>query len=777
MRNIYWASIALTISVAALSLKPSGHSKPPQAGARSQASMPLQPSGSGTPLAARKHAAENYGKLPLSFEPTAGGTGHEAVRFLSHGKGYTLKLAGDRAVLSLRRPHIQRQKAGGRISPARVRSQDSDPALLEMKLIAANPAAAASAADALPGKTNYLIGNDPQHWRTGIPNYAKVKFQAVYQGIDVVYYGNQQELEYDFVVGPGADPHAIKLGIRALDTASPSRAPLRIAENGDLVAPIGGGEVQLHKPVAYQVDGAGSKRYVAASYALGPRAVSFELGSYDRSRTLVIDPVVGYSTYLGGSLNENDESGGAIAVDFQGNAYVTGDTDSSDFPTKNPLHASHAAGDDSDVFVSKLSADGSKLVYSTYLGGTGGDQGYGIAVDLLGQAYIVGSTTSADFPVSPGAFQTTYKGTGKRLDGDAFVAKLSPSGTSLVYATYLGGSSDDGADAIAVDLSGFAYVAGWTSSGDFPVTAGAVQSLFGGSGQYGVGDAFVAKLNAKGSTLVYSTFLGGSNDDYVNSMAIDGLGDAVVAGGSASVNFPVTPGAYQTAFVPIFDGFVAKLNAAGTKLIYSTYLSGSPANDASIALALDGFGNAYVAGDTLSTNFPVSAEAFQKVYHGTGPLGTGDAFVTKLNTTGSKLLYSTYLGGSGDDLIDGLTVDFLGRVYLTGWTNSTDFPVTPGAFQTVFGGSGPNQQGDALLTVLNTEASALLYSTYFGGSGDDGAYGIARDLAGNIYITGHTNSANYYVTPGAFQTIYGGDGPAPEKTGDAFVTRFNRDLF
>jgi hypothetical protein len=645
-----------------------------------------------------------------------------------------------------------------------------------MKLLAANPAAAVIAADELPGKTNYLIGSDPKKWRTDVPNYAKVECRSVYPGIDLVYYGNQRELEYDFVVAPGAAPDAIQLDFQTDHGQSTPRNPLRIAENGDLVAPIEGGEVRVHKPVAYQLDAAKQKRYIAAGYALRPSGVLFALGAYDRTRPLVIDPVLGYSTYLGGANDENDESYGEIAVDLHGNAYVTGDTDSYNFPTKNPLQPAHAPTDDSDAFIAKLSADGSSLVYSTYLGGNGMDSPGAIAVDLAGNVYVAGNTLSTDYPVTPGAFQTTYKGTGVHLYGDGFVTKLNANGSSLVYSTYLGGSSDDYVDGIALDLAGFAYVTGTTSSGDFPSTPGAFQTKFGGNGAGSFGDAFVAKLNAKGTGLVYSSFLGGSDDDGALGIAIDVFGNAYVAGSTNSTNFPVTPGAVQTIFGTNWDGFVAKLNATGSKLIYSTYLGGSDYDQCG-PVALDGFGNAYVVGNTFSTNFPVSAEAFQKVFHGSGPRVDGDGLVAKLNATGSKLIYSTYLGGSGDDYPTGLVVDFLGNAYVTGWTNSIDFPVTPGAFQTVFGGIGPTLYGDALLTVLNPEGSALRYSTYLGGTGDDRAAGIARDLAGNIYLSGATNSADFPVTPGAFQPIFGGSGSAPEKSGDAFVTKFNKDLF
>jgi hypothetical protein len=747
----------------------------PRANTR-QAVPPFPSSGLARSRSALWNALRNYAKLPLSFEPTTGELHHGTAKYLSHGKGYTMGLTSDGVVLSLRKPRDRKQSATPLpSSPARHKSTNADSALVEMKLLGANPAASVSAAGELPGKTNYLIGNDPKKWRINVPNYEKVKYQGVYPGIDLVYYGNQQQLEYDFVVAPGASPNAIHLSLRELNATSSGTPTLRIAANGDLLTPICGGELRVHKPIAYQLDAERRRQYVAASYVLQPRSVTFALGSYDPGRPLVIDPVLGYSTYLGGSDDENDETYGAIAVDLLGNAYVTGDADSSNFPVKKPFQPSHAPGDDSDAFVTKLSADGASVVYSTFLGGTGGDQGYAVGVDLVGHAYVAGSTLSADFPVTAGAFHKTYKGTGILGYGDGFVTKLSADGSSLVYSTYLGGSSDDGVNAIAIDLLGCAYVTGSTSSTDFPVTPGSVQPAYGGAGTDALGDGFVTKLSADGA-LVYSTFLGGSDDDSAFGITLDVFGNAYVAGTTNSVTFPVTPNSYQTTFGSNWDGFVAKLNAAGSKLVYSTYLGGSDF-DLCYGLALDVLGNAYVTGLTLSTNFPVSANAYQKKFHGSGPKGDGDGFVAKLNPTGKTLMYSTYLGGSGDDFIVGIVVDIFGNDYVTGWTNSNDFLVTPGAFQTTYGGTGPNQYGDSLLTVVNPQGSGLRYSTYFGGSGDDRAGGIARDLAGNIYITGATNSPNFAVTKGAFQTTFAGSGAAPENSGDGFVTKFNWNLF
>jgi hypothetical protein len=750
---------------AALTLKTADRRAPQKAAPVSQA-----------PASTRLHVAGNYARLPLSFEPNGGQTGSQSVQFLSHGQGYTLLLEDDQAVLALRKRPSSSQQPAGRLPGKRAKDkrQMQQTVALQMKLLDGNPAARLTAVEELPGKTNYLIGNDPKKWRTNVPNYKKVKRQDVYPGIDLVYYGNQQELEYDFTLAAGADPDAIRLSF--------GPHPLHIAGNGDLVVALEDTEeVRWHQPVAYQLDGASRKRFVPASYVLeaaktGP-AVSFRLGAYDHNQPLVIDPTLAYSTFLGGAGDENDDSLPAIAVDLQGNAYVTGDTDSANFPLKNPFQSVHGSGYDSDAFVTKLSPDGSSLVYSTFLGGSGEDIGYSICVDLAGNVYLGGTTGSADFPVTPLAFQTTLKGVLTGGYGDGFVTKLSASGSSLVYSTYLG--ADGGVnyvDAIVVDRSGSAYAGGVTSSVGFPVTAGAFQTVFGGTGVKGFGDGFVSKLNPAGTALIYSTFLGGSGDEAVDGIDLDRLGNVYVAGSTSSANFPVTPNAVQTTFGGIGpynfgDGFVTKLNATGSALVYSTYLGGA-SDELCVAIKLDGFGNAHVDGWTLSSNFPVTPGAYQTVFHGSGALVYGDGYITKLNTTGTKLIYSTYLGGSGDDFLGALAVDLLGNAYLTGFTNSKDYPVTAGAFQPAFAGAGPVGIGDAILTVLNPFGSAIKYSTYFGGSGDDYGAGIALDLAGNIYFTGDTASADFHVTPGAFQTTFGGSGPTG--TGDAFVTKFTR---
>jgi hypothetical protein len=526
---------------------------------------------------------------------------------------------------------------------------------------------------------------------------------------------------------------------------------------GDLVLQTTVGPIRQRKPVIYQeVDGV--RKDIPGGYVLkGEHQVGFKLAAYDASQALVIDPVLSYSTYLGGSGEDRDP---AIAVDAAGNAYVTGHTESTDFPTTAGAFQTTFGGgpfNGGDAFVTKLNATGSALVYSTYLGGSGGDSGRGIAVDTAGNAYVTGYTASTNFPTTAGAFQTTRGG----FLMDAFVTKLNPTGSALVYSTLLGGSDLDSGEGIVVDAAGNAYVAGGTSSTDFPTTAGAFQTTFGGGANQG-GDAFVTELNPTGSALVYSTYLGGSGGDSAASIAVDADGNAYVTGRTLSTNFPTTAAAFQPTFGGGVccggDAFVTKLNPTGSApLVYSTYLGGSD-YDIGTGIALDTLGNAYVTGTTLSTDFPTTAGAFQATYG-----GGGDAFVTKLNPTGWAL-YSTYLGGSGGDSGRGIAVDAAGNAYVTGSTTSTNFPTTAGALQTTFTGGVSPYGGyftDAFVTQLNPTGSApLVYSTYLGGGGDDVGNAIALDTLPNpnVYVTGYTFSPNFPITTGAFQTMHvGGD--------------------
>ncbi len=680
--------------------------------------------------------AANYGNLPLSFEANQGQS-DARVKFLARGPGYGLFLTPTEAVLSLRAPAEQKRA----------------PAVVRMRLVGGNQNPGISGLDPLPGTSNYFIGDDPSRWQRDVPNYAKVKVAGVYPGIDLVYYGRQGRLEYDIVVAPGADAGRVALAFEGVQKLS-------LDAEGNLVLRTSQGDIEQHKPVIYQeIDG--KRQTVDGRYVLGARGrVGFQVARYDGTRPLVIDPVLSYSTYLGGTGND---IGRAIAVDSFGNAYVTGETSSLNFPGASTSAIQPSWLGSTDVFVVKFNAAGSALVYSTYLGGSGGDAAYAIAVDSTGNAYVTGETDSPTvagpgnipFP-KVGPLQGVYAG-----GGDAFITKINPAGNALVYSTYLGGSGTERGYGIAVDSLNFAYVTGHTSSvngpGNFPTVA-PFQSQNASTGSF---DAFVTKVNVAGNGLVYSTYLGGNGSEYSldgGGIAVDADGNAYVGGTTASSNFP---GASTSLIQGTYgggtnDGFVVKFNAAGSALLYSTYLGGT-AYDAVNGIAIDANRNAYVVGYTDSINFP-TASPFQPNRGGPGE----DAFVTKINAAGSALVYSTYLGGSGGERAFAVGVDGGGNAYVSGFTSSSDFPtVVP--FQAVPGGSG-----DAFVSKLNSAGSALVYSSYLGGStGGEKAYGIAVDGAGNAWVTGETSSTNF-PTASPFQGTFGGAGT------DAFVTKIVR---
>lgn len=656
---------------------------------------------------------DTYGNLPLSFEANQGQTDNQ-VKFLSRGRGYGLFLTATEALLVLNKPAAPTNEDAENLNA-------SEPALLRLQLVGANPQPQVTGLEALPGKVNYFIGNDPAKWRTDAVSYAKVRSEDVYPGIDLVYYGNQQQLEYDFVVTAGANPGAIRLsfaGVRGM----------RVDGDGDLVLQTVGGEIRQRRPVIYQ-EVAGSRKEIAGGYVLkGQRQVGFEVGEYDISRTLVIDPVLVYSTYLGGS---NEDISNAIAVDAAGNAYITGFTASTDFPVVNALQPICVCGDQ-DLFVAKLNPAGAALVYATYLGGSRRDNGFGITVDAAGSAYISGWTQSSDFP-TVNAVQPVFGGG----DVDAIIVKLNPAGSALLYSTYLGGSGtvEYGND-IAVDDTGSAYVSGLTDSANFPI-ANALQSTFAG-----VADAFAAKLSPAGSALVYSTYLGGSAWDNATGIVVDAAGNAYLVGLTISLDFPTT-NALQPASGGSWDIFVTKLNPAGSALVYSTYLGGS-ADDYGASIALETAGNIYVTGQTASVDFP-TANALQPIL-----AGGRDATVAKLNPAGSALLYSTYLGGSADDYGLDVAVDTAGSAYVVGWTQSSDFP-TVNAMQPSFAGGGY----DAFIARFKPSGSSLVYATYYGGAAEDRGVGVALDTRGGVYLTGLTFSTDF-PTANAFQPTHHG---------------------
>jgi hypothetical protein len=713
-----------------------------------------------TDPATRVRLTKAYGKLPLSFEANQGQT-DPRVKFFSRGHGYSLFLTADEAVLALHNPAaLSAQLSGNRRLKFETRQSpiaDHQPLVstaLRMQLAGANPSAKVAGVDELPGKSNYFHGNDPQKWRANVSNYGKVRYEQVYPGIDLLYYGNQRQLEYDFVVAPGADPGAIKLAIQGAEK-------LGIDDKGNLVVRLSTGEVLLHKPVAYQRttdNGPGTlvnrqssidnRQFIDGRYVLlADNHIAFEVSAYDRSKPLIIDPVLSYSTFLGGS---NEDELFRIAVDSSGYAYVVGATGSSDFPLQSAYQSVNYGAP--DVFVTKLNPTGTALTYSTYLGGDYWDMGYGVAVDASGSAYLTGYTESYNFPVTNGAYQTSLPGS----YASAFVTKLNSSG-SLVYSTFLGGTTHDVGYAIAVDSSGQAYVTGPAYSSDFPTTTSAYDRTCGTDTLCdGWNDAFVTKLNATGTApLMYSTYLGGNDEDDAYDLVLDSSGNVYVTGVTWSTNFPTksaydstcgTDGSCNTGYS---DAFVAKISPSQTgaaSLVYSTYLGGS-GTDGGFGLAVDTSGSAYITGYTYSTDSMSTPGAYQ-----TTLAAYRDCFITKLNSSGSARVYSTYLGGADYDRGMAIAVNSSGNAYVLGETYSTDLPATPDAIQAANAGSL-----DLFVTVLNAAGSALDYFTYFGGSGTDAAANIVLTPSGSVYVAGFTFSPDFPTTAGVWDTGCGTD--------------------
>lgn len=590
---------------------------------------------------------------------------------------------------------------------------------LRMKFSGANLFAEIKGVDALPGHENYLLGNQQTNWRTDVPTFRKVIYEEIYPHTNLIYYGSERELEYDFQLAPGADPDLIRISFDR-------QARLRLSADGSLVISVRNNEVIQRKPVVYQ-ETDGRRQPIAGRYVLlSKHEIGFAVGAYDRRRTLIIDPTLVFSTYLGGA---GDDTGSSIARDASGNIYIAGSTTSVNFPTHGAAFSTNKGL--TDIFVTKIDPTGASIIYSTYIGGSGIDRADGITVDPDGNAYVVGRVgdTSTDFPTTAGALATSYRGG----DFDGIVFKLNAGGNALVYSTFLGGDDNDSTEGIALDSSRNAYLTGGTRSTSFPVTANAFQSFRAGDT-----DAFLTKLNAAGSAVLYSTLLGGSSTDRGSGVVVDASGNAYVAGYSGSPDFP-TQNAFQIFSGGSFDAFVAKIDTSGNgaaSLVFSTYLGGI-GDDKAYGIALDNSGsNLYIAGQTSSNNFPL----LNPVQPGFG--GLYDAFVARLSTTGTKV-YASYLGGSGDDRANGVTVNSAGEAYVTGFTSSTNFP-TVSPLQIANAGGF-----DAFLAKLNSGGSVLLYSTYFGGSGNESntttvtsTNPIAVDSSNNAYLVGYTSSTN-----------------------------------
>jgi hypothetical protein len=728
----------------------------------------------------------SLGALPLAFEANQGQTDPQ-VKYMARGNGYTVFLTANDTVFALHSSSptaasiIAGKHALGsahREKALREKAATEKSAAIRMHLVGGNPQAQIAAANQLPGHTNYFVGNDSSKWQTGVKQYAAVSYRDVYPGVNMAFHGQQRQLEFDFVVAPNASPAPINLGFSGA-------RQLATDASGNLVLASAAGDVVLHKPVAYQ-DKNGQRELVSVAYQVkGNSEVALALGSYDHSRELVIDPALSYATYLGGATE--DEVFG-IAVDPSNNIYVTGESNStSGFPGGNAT-----SGQGFDVFVTKLTSAGA-LSYTTFVGGSSNDSGLGIAVDSSHSAYVTGITESTNFPTSAGGPQPTKGDSGGNCTNaktasqpcsDAFALKLDSSG-ARAWSTYIGGQNTDDGYAIAVDGLGNVWVAGDTFSSIFNpnITATTVLTATfnnGGSLNPPADDGFVVEISAAGTApFLFSTYLGGSDGDQINGIAIDSTNNVYVAGETQSQDFPATKGAYQltcgsdgkcnaNAGSLFYDAFVAKLAPGGANLTYATFIGGS-SDDYAFAIAVDGSGNAYITGETTKDDttttpavpYPSTSGAFSTSYNASA---TGNAFVTELNAAGSKLVYSTFLGGSTQDLAGGIAVDNFSNAYVSGSTLSTDFPTTSNAFQTKLNGTGTAGSSDAFVTQVSAGGASLGFSTYLGGSGNENANAsgsvgaIALDSSNNIWVGGSTNSStDFPATSGAAEATYGGN--------------------
>lgn len=715
---------------------------------RAQASSPNFDASAAIEASTTKEAATkaivdaNYGKLPLSFEVNRG-QADQQVKFLARAGGSSLLLKSNEAVLTL----LPEEQIKESVKTKPYRTFNEEPprhitATIKMQLLGADPHPRIVGLDEQQAKSSYFVGNDPQRWTTDVPNYAKVKYEQVYPGIDLIFYGNPQQLEYDFVLAPGADLKRIKLSFAGVQQ-------MKIEATGDLVLETKAGEVRQHKPVIYQ-EVKGERRAVSGSYALGKKGeVAFQVSAYDTRLPLVIDPVIAYATFFG------NIPGAAIAVDAAGNAYVVGQV---------PATPGAFQGG-SQLSVAKLNATGTALVYSATFSSHQDDRITDLAVDAAGNCYLTGRARSGSFPTTPGAFQASYG----RPDGyNAIVAKLNAQGNALVYSTFLKGDTPfpttepkaNFGEAIAVDAQGNAYVTGSTNATDFPTTPGAFQTMIATypsslGGIFPPADPFITKLNPTGTALVYSTFLGAANNvEEGKDIAVDKDGNAYVTGSTSNgyvdvrlpqgTPFPVIPGAYRTTDTYGSGGgfivnyaFVTKLNGTGAALVYSTLLGSMHGSGDPLRIAVDSNGSAYVTGITLSNTFPTTPGAFRRILG-----GPGDAFVTKLNPAGSALAYSTFLGGDfGDDSYD-IKVDAEGNAHVVGFTSSSDFPQIGLPPQII----GPGENSGGFVTKLNATGSAPIQSIFIK-IGYVNA--IALDNAGNAYVTG---SGRIQPTPNAYQS-------------------------
>ena len=690
---------------------------------------------------ARAQVQRNFGKLPLSFVANNGQT-DAAVKFTSRGQGAMFFLTANETVMRLRNADFGMRNKN---SDAKFGRQS---ATMKMRFEGANSQPNVTGAELLPGKSNYFIGNDRSKWQRDVANFAKVCYDELYPGIDAVFYGNQRQLEYDFVVAPGADPRQIKLSFAGADS-------LKLDAAGNLVLKTAVGEIIQQAPVIYQQSG-DARQPISGGYVLtADNRVTFEIGDYDASRELVIDPIVAFASYLGGGdLDDAND----VTVDAAGNVYLAGDTESEDFPASGNLGSNGLFNGDTAAFVVKLSPDGAAQLYSTLIDGRKFDSAIGLKVDAQGNAYLTGTTGSTNFPleapfqdrINPGiATQPSYVLPDVLVA--AFVLKLNAAGNALVFSTYLSGNNDDEGFDIAVSNNLRVYVTGYTFSTNFPV-----KNEFQNNTILSGKDAFITVFAADGQSLVYSSYLRGTEQGSL--VAVDGAGNAYITGIADSANLTTRGANGQPPFRASRpggdDAFVAKFNpfaSGNSSLVYSTYLGGS-GTDKGFGIAVDSSNQAYVTGITGSTNFPLQAAAGSTILDSTNVVN--EAFVTCLNANGSGLIFSSFLGGSGQEEGFDIALDSTRNIYIGGKTNSTNFPLVNPVQATRAGGF------DAFAVRVSPGGRAITFSSYLGGSSNEIVGGIAVDSLGSIYLGGETTSTNFPTTPGALQSTAqgGGDG-------------------
>jgi hypothetical protein len=705
------------------------------------------------PIQSNRQIQATYGKLPLTLEANKGQTDRQ-VKFLAHAAGYTIFLTAGEMVVAVRPSTVNsngENPGPGVISnqlhsnaegaPSfRGRVQHNKSTHIRLNLVGANQNAEIVGEDRQPGTINYFIGSDPAKWRTKIPTFRQVRYKGLYPGIDLLYYGSQSRVEHDFIVAAGANPNLIQFAVKGADG-------LKVNSDGDLVLAKGKDEICFKAPRAYQ-EFNGMRRPVKVAYLLPDSThFSFRIGQHDQRLPLVIDPVLVYSTLLGGSM---DDVAVAIQTDTSGNSYVAGYTDSVDFPGIS----GNSAPSGMNAFVAKLDASGSNLIYADYIGGTGDDYAFAMATDMSGHVFITGNTGSTDFPiVNPYQAQNT--------GGEAaFVTEICPDGSSLLYSTYVGGSASSQGNAIGLDGAGDIYIGGSTYAVDFPTVnaygATVSPNQNGQYGQYG----FVSKFSADGSSLIYSTYLAGNTNlpqscqlgtcwpspyNSVSAIAVSGNGDAYVAGGTNTYNFPVTDGAYQATNSTSWNqdvGFICKFAPSGTN-DYCTYYGALPGTYNYLypsAIAVDSTGSLYLAGWASPWNIPITTPNICGPQNGNCDPG----FITKFDSTGATVLYSTYLSSGIFSIPWSLFVDESGDAYVsssaqTGWISLVD-PI-----ESYAGGR------DLYVQEIDPTGGTVIFDTFIGGSADDYPGGITVDATGNIYLAGFTYSSDYPVTAGAFQ--------------------------